>query len=81
MNQAIIALLSMLDTLDGWIDDILPLQSPQRFGNQAFRTWGDRLTEARLIDVENVDPSSCHRDLINFCANCWAKTCARSFPI
>ncbi|KIM52999.1 hypothetical protein SCLCIDRAFT_18052 [Scleroderma citrinum Foug A] len=44
-GPAITALLSMLDTLDGWIDDIPPLQSPQRFGNQAFRTWGDRLTE------------------------------------
>lgn len=39
------ALISILDELDSWIDDIPPLQSPQRFGNLAFRTWGDRLTQ------------------------------------
>ncbi|KAL4074734.1 hypothetical protein V8B97DRAFT_1868004 [Scleroderma yunnanense] len=49
-SPAITALLSILDTLDQWIDDIPPLRSPQRYGNQAFRTWGDRLTQARLID-------------------------------
>ncbi|KAG6331065.1 hypothetical protein ID866_8026 [Astraeus odoratus] len=45
-NQAITALLTLLDTLDAWINDIPPLQSPQRFGNLAFRTWGARLTQA-----------------------------------
>lgn len=38
-------LISILDELDSWIDDIPPLRSPQRFGNLAFRTWGDRLTQ------------------------------------
>ncbi|KAL1748334.1 hypothetical protein HDZ31DRAFT_29707 [Schizophyllum fasciatum] len=35
----------LLDTLDGWIDEIPPQHSPQRFGNLAFRTWGRRLEE------------------------------------
>lgn len=45
LHQAIQSLLKLLDTLDGWIDEIPPLESPQRFGNLAFRTWGKRLEE------------------------------------
>jgi serine/threonine-protein phosphatase 2A activator len=37
--------LSLLDELDGWINEIPPLQTAQRFGNLAFRTWGKRLEE------------------------------------
>lgn len=44
-SKAITNLLKLLDTLDEWIDDIPPLQSPQRFGNLAFRTWGKRLED------------------------------------
>ncbi|KII84348.1 hypothetical protein PLICRDRAFT_57753 [Plicaturopsis crispa FD-325 SS-3] len=44
-SSAITSMMSMLDTLDSWIDDIPPQQSPQRFGNLAFRTWGKRLEE------------------------------------
>ena len=40
--------MKLLDTLDGWIDEIPPQHSPQRFGNLAFRTWGRRLEEVRL---------------------------------
>lgn len=39
------SIVTLLDTLDGWIDDIPPLSTPQRFGNIAFRTWGKRLEE------------------------------------
>lgn len=42
-TQAIESTLRLLDTLDGWIDDIPPLPTPQRFGNLAFRTWGKRV--------------------------------------
>lgn len=45
LHQAIQSLLKLLDTLDEWIDEIPPLESPQRFGNLAFRTWGRRLEE------------------------------------
>lgn len=43
--QAITRTLELLNTLDLWIDEIPPLQSAQRFGNLAFRTWGARLEE------------------------------------
>ncbi|PCH42685.1 PTPA-domain-containing protein [Wolfiporia cocos MD-104 SS10] len=37
------SMIALLDTLDGWIDEIPPLPTPQRFGNLAFRSWGKRL--------------------------------------
>lgn len=40
-------MLHLLDTLDLWIEEIPPLQTPQRFGNLAFRTWGQRLEEVQ----------------------------------
>lgn len=35
----------LLCRLDKMIDDVPPIQQPQRFGNQAFRTWYQRLNE------------------------------------
>jgi len=43
--QSVSAILTLLDTLENWIEDIPPLRSPQRFGNLAFRIWGVRLEE------------------------------------
>jgi hypothetical protein len=42
--------ITLLDTLDQWIDEIPPLPTPQRFGNLAFRTWGQRLEEVRVTN-------------------------------
>lgn len=53
-GPAAAALISILNELDSWIDDIPPLQSPQRFGNLAFRTWGDRLTQRSDQLLENL---------------------------
>lgn len=44
-SQEIDGILALLDTLSNWVDEIPPLQTPQRFGNLAFRTWGARLEE------------------------------------
>ncbi|PFH46458.1 hypothetical protein AMATHDRAFT_69816 [Amanita thiersii Skay4041] len=44
-SKATLSLIELLNTLDGWIDEIPPLATPQRFGNIAFRTWGKRLEE------------------------------------
>lgn len=58
--QAVIALLSRLDQ---WTEDIRPLDTPQRFGNLAFRDWGARLEEQShalhqdlLADQPNLKP-------------------------
>lgn len=41
-------MLGLLDELDRWIDEVPPLPTPQRFGNLAFRTWGERLEQVFL---------------------------------
>jgi serine/threonine-protein phosphatase 2A activator len=43
--QNICAIVDLLDELDGWVDDIPPQPTPQRYGNLAFRVWGKRLEE------------------------------------
>lgn len=53
-SQPVSALLTMLDTLDGWIDETPPVQTPQRFGNAAFRTWGDRLNQTATSLLETL---------------------------
>ncbi|CAK5262917.1 unnamed protein product, partial [Mycena citricolor] len=44
-SEPVTRIVSLLDALDRWIDEIPPSASPQRFGNLAFRTWGKRLEE------------------------------------
>ena len=43
--QIIQSLLELLTTLDTWIDEIPPIEQPQRFGNKAYRDWFNRLKE------------------------------------
>lgn len=45
--QRVAAVLTVLDKLNTWIDEVPPLQTPQRFGNLAFREWGKRLEDVR----------------------------------
>ncbi|KAL9714539.1 Serine/threonine-protein phosphatase 2A activator 1 [Leucoagaricus gongylophorus] len=45
ISASVSAILTLLDTLERWIEDIPPLRGPQRFGNLAFRMWGVRLDE------------------------------------
>ncbi|KIP11020.1 hypothetical protein PHLGIDRAFT_21917 [Phlebiopsis gigantea 11061_1 CR5-6] len=52
--------LRLLDTLDGWIDEIPPLPTPQRFGNLAFRTWGKRLEDECQSLLSALLPSQFH---------------------
>ncbi|KAF8494001.1 hypothetical protein F5888DRAFT_1795277 [Russula emetica] len=44
-SEGVHRLLGLLDELDRWIDEVPPLPTPQRFGNLAFRTWGERLEQ------------------------------------
>jgi len=44
------AVISILQTLDQWISDIPIDPAPQRFGNKAFKIWGQRLeSEAQTL--------------------------------
>jgi Phosphotyrosyl phosphatase activator len=40
-------LIDLLETLSGWVDDIKPFETPNRFGNKAFRDWHAKLKEVR----------------------------------
>eukprot|EP00118_Oscarella_pearsei_P003888 m.16168 g.16168 ORF g.16168 m.16168 type:complete len:310 (+) comp26765_c0_seq1:478-1407(+) len=42
-SEAIRQLVDLLNQLDSWIDEIPPIDQPQRFGNKAFRTWQEKL--------------------------------------
>lgn len=46
--QTVEKLLELLGILDTWIDEIPPIDQPQRFGNKAFRDWFKRLEEVGL---------------------------------
>ena len=43
--QSVENFIKILDTLSGWVNDIPPIDQPQRFGNKAFRQWHDKLKE------------------------------------
>ncbi|CDJ30851.1 phosphotyrosyl phosphatase activator, putative [Eimeria mitis] len=44
-NKACWALLAVLQQLLQWVEEIPPVEQPTRFGNQAFKTWCNRLEE------------------------------------
>lgn len=49
-------LLKLLDKLDKMVDDTPPIEQPQRFGNQAFRRWIEKLKEVGvLIQMHHPD--------------------------
>ncbi|KAI0763321.1 hypothetical protein BD413DRAFT_583769 [Trametes elegans] len=59
-DSGVNATIELLEKLNGWIDEIPPLPTPQRFGNLAFRTWGKRLeTECKAL-LEALLPIALH---------------------
>ncbi|XP_064104121.1 serine/threonine-protein phosphatase 2A activator-like [Macrobrachium nipponense] len=53
-------LLEMLDTLSQWIDEIPPIDQPQRFGNKAFRDFYAKLKENGEELVKKMLPEKYH---------------------
>ncbi|XP_069093150.1 serine/threonine-protein phosphatase 2A activator isoform X2 [Pleurodeles waltl] len=45
VSEGVEAVLSLLNTLDQWIDETPPVDQPSRFGNKAFRTWYSKLEQ------------------------------------
>ena len=41
--------MDMLNKFDEWITEIPPVEQPQRFGNQSFRTWHTKLREVHYL--------------------------------
>ncbi|KAH6901268.1 serine/threonine-protein phosphatase 2A activator 1 [Coprinopsis sp. MPI-PUGE-AT-0042] len=58
-------MIALLQTLDDWIEEIPPLQTPQRFGNLAFRAWGKRLEERTQALLEGLVGPEYH-DVVDF---------------
>lgn len=64
------SILKVLDKLDHMIDDIPPIQQPQRFGNQAFRTWYQRLQE--VLKMWIIQLIQMHIYIFNLCRRLYA---------
>ena len=43
MDPRIQPMITYLDKLEQWLDEVPPIEQPMRFGNKAFRTWLDRV--------------------------------------
>ncbi|KAF5281252.1 hypothetical protein FQA39_LY05138 [Lamprigera yunnana] len=61
LSEVILKLIEMLEKLNKMIDEVPPIQQPQRFGNQAFRTWYKKLKERAFDLVQEVIPEKLHR--------------------
>ncbi|XP_021345411.1 serine/threonine-protein phosphatase 2A activator-like isoform X1 [Mizuhopecten yessoensis] len=54
ISETTTRLVNLLDTMSQWVDEIPPIDQPQRFGNKAFKDFYDRLkdrSETLLKDV------------------------------
>ncbi|KAJ7167692.1 hypothetical protein C8R46DRAFT_255230 [Mycena filopes] len=56
-SEAVGQIMSLLDALDAWIDEIPAQVSPQRYGNLAFRVWGKRLEAESNALLANLLPA------------------------
>ncbi|XP_030751336.1 serine/threonine-protein phosphatase 2A activator-like [Sitophilus oryzae] len=54
-------IVALLDTLEKWIDEIPPIQQPQRFGNAAFKMWYNKLKEEAIELLQKVLPVNIYR--------------------
>ncbi|XP_038983658.1 serine/threonine-protein phosphatase 2A activator-like, partial [Phoenix dactylifera] len=63
LSQTLTSLVSLLQTLTSWSDEIPPLPHPARYGNPAYRSWHARLSaEARallpLLSSDELSPAA-----------------------
>nr|XP_003229726.2 PREDICTED: serine/threonine-protein phosphatase 2A activator [Anolis carolinensis] len=56
VSEPIEKLVSLLNTLDRWIEETPPVDQPSRFGNKAFRTWYAKLDQGAESLVATVIP-------------------------
>ena len=54
-TQATKKVLSVLDQLSQWVDEIPAVDQPQRFGNIAFRSWLDKVKAVSFLLLFLVD--------------------------
>ncbi|KAG8195869.1 hypothetical protein JTE90_001107 [Oedothorax gibbosus] len=63
-SDVVIKMCEMLETLDKWIQEIPPIDQPQRFGNKAFRTFYTKLQEEAESLLKNILPEDLHPSII-----------------
>lgn len=56
-SKTISNLLNVLETVDGWVDEIPPLKQSLRYGNPAFRTWFSKVEDHADELLRSVLPS------------------------
>lgn len=54
-SSQVLHIVKILDTLSKMIDEIPPIEQPQRFGNQAFRTWYAELCKVSVCSIVKID--------------------------
>ncbi|XP_061417509.1 serine/threonine-protein phosphatase 2A activator isoform X2 [Lethenteron reissneri] len=60
VSEAVQQLVCLLDMMDRWIEEVPPVDQPQRFGNKAFRTWCARLEKEAPALVSRMLPERLH---------------------
>ncbi|KAJ3161070.1 Serine/threonine-protein phosphatase 2A activator 2 [Geranomyces michiganensis] len=69
-SKTIDVLESLLDRLDEWTKEIKPEENEKsRFGNPAFQTWYDRLSERAQTLVEEIEPGPAAPELATYLVN------------
>ncbi|KAG0471204.1 hypothetical protein HPP92_015750, partial [Vanilla planifolia] len=57
LSPALSSLLSLIDALDRWIDEIPPLPHSSRYGNPAYRSWHEKLSNEGMSLIFPLLPS------------------------
>lgn len=63
ISEPVEKLSSMLTTLDSWINEIPPIDQPQRFGNKAFKQFYDKLVLESTSLLEQALGETFHKSI------------------
>lgn len=63
-SPLIVSLVELLDKLDKFVDETPPVEQPQRFGNQAFKTWYKKLQDSAEDLLRAALPEKFHPALV-----------------
>ncbi|KAG9047036.1 Serine/threonine-protein phosphatase 2A activator 1 [Tulasnella sp. UAMH 9824] len=58
VTEAVTKTVALLNEVEGWIDEIPPQKSTQRYGNLAFREWGAKLEKEAPGLLEKLLPAN-----------------------
>ena len=64
VSDDVAKLITMLEKLSAFVDEVPPIEQPQRFGNKAFRTWYELLQTRADELLQNVLPEIAHPAIV-----------------